>query len=86
MLKQQIIQKARLERKKICLTFIHLEKAFNKVPRVKLWEILKQIYVEVKMIEIIQNIYSHNINCVISNGGETKEFTTKRGYKPLSGW
>lgn len=39
---KQLIQKASTEQKKVYLAFIDVEKAFDKVPREKLWNILRE--------------------------------------------
>lgn len=78
---KQLIQKASSEQKKVYLAFIDLEKAFDKVPREKLWNILRERGVDGKIRRIIQKIYDNNTNAVIANNLESDTFKTKEGLR-----
>uniref|UniRef100_V5GWZ6 Retrovirus-related Pol polyprotein n=1 Tax=Anoplophora glabripennis TaxID=217634 RepID=V5GWZ6_ANOGL len=74
-----------MKQNKIFLAFIDLEKAFDKVPREKVWESLNKRGVNEKTIRIIQNIYKNNINFVIRNNMKSDAFTTKESLRQGGG-
>lgn len=82
---KQIIEKRTQQQKKTYLAFIDLEKAFDRVPREKLWNILENRGVEHKTIRIIQKIYKNNKNKVISHNRSSEEFITCEGLRQGGG-
>ena len=82
---KQIIEKAQKEKKQIYLGFIDLEKAFDRVPRKKIWEILRKRGVEPKIIRLVQIICSGNMNAIIHRNQKSETFTTKEGLRQGGG-
>lgn len=67
------------------MAFIDLEKAFDKVPRNKMWNILSKRGIDNKLIRIIRNMYVNNRNMVISNNRISEPFTTTDGLRQGGG-
>lgn len=82
---KQIIEKKRREDKTLYLGFIDLEKAFDKVPRRKLWKILRNRGVSAKITRIIQTIYENNTNRIIYNNQKSETFKTSEGLRQGGG-
>lgn len=61
--------------------FIDLEKAFDTVPRSKLWKILSSRGINSKIIRIIRKIYENNTNAVIFRGMKSDTFKTEEGLR-----
>jgi hypothetical protein len=58
---QQLIQKRTSVGEETQLALIDLEKAYDSVPRCKLWEILTEISIDPELVEVIMEIYDNNI-------------------------
>lgn len=82
---KQIIEKSVVQEKTVFMGFIDLEKAFDKVPRERLWEILERRGINKKIIRIIKNIYENNTNSVISQNRRSEPFNTKEGLRQGGG-
>lgn len=78
---KQIIEKKREKRKNVYLAFIDLEKAFDKVPREKLWQIMRKRKINEKMVKNIESIYKHNKSYVRTRNMNSTTFTTKEGIR-----
>lgn len=46
------------------MTFIDMEKAFDSVPRNKLWDAIKRVHLDNKWIGLIKRIYSNRKACI----------------------
>ena len=78
---KQIAEKARQEERIVYLAFIDLEKAFDMVPREKIWTILRERGVNNKLRRVMRNIYNCNVNSVIKDNMRSKPFKTERGLR-----
>lgn len=82
---EQIAYKAMQEKKRIYAAFIDLEKAFDTIPREKLWKMLEERGVNGKTLRIIKTIYKLNVNNIIYNNKRSKPFTTTGGLRQGGG-
>lgn len=82
---KQLEEKRHLENKNTYLAFIDLEKAFDTVPREKVWKGLKEKGIHQKTIEIIQDLYETNINFIIKNNMKSVGFRTSIGLRQGGG-
>lgn len=78
---KQIIDKTKMKRGTAYMAFIDLEKAFDKVPRTLVWEILENKGVDKKLNKVIQSLYKNTINLVIYKNMKSKVFRTKEGLR-----
>lgn len=76
-----IIDNVKRENKEVYLAFLDLEKAFDRVPRDKLWKILSQRNVEKQLIEAIESLYNNSRNYVRTNNQQSEEFLTTYGLR-----
>jgi hypothetical protein len=58
---QQLIEKRTSVGEETHLALIGLEKAYDSVPRCRLWEILTEISIDPESVEVIMEIYDNNI-------------------------
>lgn len=78
---QQLIEKRISRDQELHLTFIDIKKAYDNVPRNKLWYVLKEIGVSTGIIELIQELYSSNV-AYIKQGLELSEpIQTTKGLR-----
>ena len=54
---RQVMEKGIEKRRELLMAFIDLEKAYDRVNRVKLWEALKQAQVGEGLVRAIQSLY-----------------------------
>lgn len=78
---KQIIEKVRKNKRTAYFVFIDLVKAFDKVRRKKLWEILEKRGVDSGLLQSIQSIYKKNVNFVIRQNMRSAEFETRDGLR-----
>lgn len=78
---KQIIDKTLLSNTQAYFAFVDLEKAFDKVNRRKLWEILKKRRVSEQLIETIKSVYAENLNYVIYKNLKSEPFGTSEGLR-----
>uniref|UniRef100_A0A1Y1MCV0 Reverse transcriptase domain-containing protein n=1 Tax=Photinus pyralis TaxID=7054 RepID=A0A1Y1MCV0_PHOPY len=78
---KQIIQKTAQKKSNACFAFIDLEKAFDKVPRKKVWKILYENGINGKLIRVVQSLYQNSKNRVIKGNLKSESFTTKAGLR-----
>ena len=67
------------------LGFIDLVKAFDTVPRDKLWEILHERGISTKIVRLIQTIYKTNSNIVAVQDRTSNPFSTLAGLRQGGG-
>lgn len=71
-----------IERKKTAyLAFIDMEKAFDRVPRAKIWKCLRKREVSNKLIKVAKSLYKRTRNCVISKNLKSEPFITNEGVR-----
>lgn len=78
---KQIMSKTIEYNKSAFFAFVDLEKAFDKAPREKIWEILKARNVPPKLLRAIKSIYRNTRNYVVSNNATSEEFKTTKGLR-----
>lgn len=78
---KQIIEKRDQQNKKLYLAFIDLEKAFDTVPREKVWKGLEERKIHKKIIRKIKDIYETNINYIIKDNLRSSGFKTEKGLR-----
>ena len=82
---KQIIEKVAQHGRAVFMGFIDLKKAFDTVPRDRLWDILRDRGIDRKLIRMIKHIYRDNTNCVIQHGKTSEAFTTNEGLRQGGG-
>lgn len=82
---QQIIRKKKEKSKSVYLAFLDMEKAFDRVPRKKIWESLHRRGADGKLIKSIQSLYKRTQNYVISKNRKSELFTTQEGLRQGGG-
>lgn len=82
---KQLIEKRRPQNKSLYLAFIDIKKAFDTVPRAKVWESLKERGIHGKMVRVIENIYRYNTNQIIKNNMKSEGFVTGKGLRQGGG-
>ena len=60
--------------KELVMTFLDIEKAYDSVPRGKIWETLERKEIGKQTIEIIQAMYGRSFSCVQTQVGRTEWF------------
>lgn len=78
---KQIIEKTHLSKTKAYFAFIDLEKAFDRVNRKRMWDILVERGVNKKLIQAIKSIYKRGIHYVNSNNRKSETFESKGGLR-----
>ena len=71
---QQIFEKSGEYAKEIHACFVDLEKAYDHIPRDKLWAVLLQYSIDGQLLTIIKSLYMHSEVCVRVNSAMTKPF------------
>ena len=69
------------QKKKLIVTFIDYEKAFDKVDHGLLWQKLGQAKVTGKVLRVIQDLYQKTKACVRVNGELTETFHCNIGVR-----
>ena len=78
---KQVTEKLLEHNRKAFIAFVDLEKAFDSVPRQKVWLCLKNRNVDQKLINIAQSLYKCTKNQVIYNNNVSEEFITREGLR-----
>jgi hypothetical protein len=76
---RQMMEKYRRQRKKMHVVFVDLEKAYDRVPRELLWEVLEKRGVSERYISIIKDMYRGARSSVRSTAGLSGSFEVKIG-------
>ena len=77
------------KRRRGCLQYLYMEKAYDKVWRADLWATLKAYGVRSRLLGSIKSLYKESKACVRVEGNLTEEFVVEQGLKqgcPLSPW
>lgn len=62
-----------------------MEKAFDKVPRAKIWESLERREIDVNLRNAIMSLYKRNVKYVISRNLISEAFLTTEGVRQGGG-
>ena len=84
---ERIIETVRYRNQKLFLGFLDLEKAYDKVNRDKLFDILRRYGICDRFVDVLQRIYKGSKVKFVWKGIETEWFETKSGVRqgcPLS--
>ncbi len=78
---QSLISNAKKSKKKLYCCFVDFKKAFDSVPRQRLWEILSSIGVQGDILACLRSIYAQDEACVLTQAGLTDTFRCTAGVK-----
>ena len=78
---KQIVEKAREKEHRVCVGFIELEKAYDRVNREVLWQVLRLYDVRGKLLREFKSICVDSLDCVRVKGGESKQFRIDSGVR-----
>ena len=78
---KQIGEKAKKKKCKMYVGFIDLEKAYDRVNRETLWQVLRMCDVGGKLLSGIKSMYVDSSDCVRIKGGVSEQFTIDRGVR-----
>ena len=76
---KQMIEKYREGQKDICVTFIDLEKAYDRVPREDIWRTMRERLVPAKYVKLVQYMYTGCRTKVRTVAGECSKFNVEVG-------
>ena len=76
---RQMAEKYREKKRDMHMTFIDLEKAYDRIPRQELWRCLREKLVPEKYVRLIQEMYRDARTSVKSAVGNTESFGVKVG-------
>ena len=69
---KQISEKAGEKKRRVYVSFIDLEKTYDRVNREVLWQVLKGYDVEGKLLSGIKSMYVNTSVCIIVKGDESE--------------
>jgi exonuclease III len=78
---RQVFEKSWEFAQPVFMTFVDLEKAYDRVPRDELWECLREYEVDGELIRAIQSLYKRSSACVRVNGIKSTSFTVGVGLR-----
>ena len=81
----QTIELYREGQKDICVTFIDLEKAYDRVPREEIWRTIRERLVPEKYVKLVQDMYTGCRTKVCTVAGESSKFNVDVGLRQGSG-
>jgi hypothetical protein len=76
---RQLMEKYREQRKDLHMTFIDLEKAYDKVTRNIIWWALQKHKISTKYITLIKNMYDNVVTNVRTSDGDSNDFPINIG-------
>ena len=76
---RQMMEKYRSKRKKMHIVFVDLEKAYDRVPRELIWEVLTKKSVSGRYIEVIKDMYEDVRTSVKTVSGVSESFEVRIG-------
>ena len=76
---KQTIEQYREGQKDICVTFIDLEKAYDRVPREEIWRTMRERLVPEKYVKLVQDMYTGCRTKVRTIAGESSKFNVEVG-------
>jgi hypothetical protein len=78
---QALIKDAHKSKKKLYCCFVDFKKAFDSVPRQRLWEVLSSVGVQGDILECLKSMYAQDEACVLTQAGLTDAFRCTIGVK-----
>ena len=76
---KQTIEQYREGQKDICVTFIDLEKSYDRVPREEIWRTMRERLVPEKYVKLVQDMYTGCRTTVRTVAGESSKFNVEVG-------
>ena len=76
---KQTIEQYREGQKDICVTFIDLEKAYDRVPREEIWRTMRERLVPEKYVKLVQDMYTGCRTKVRTVAGVSSKFNVEVG-------
>ena len=76
---RMLMEKYREGQRKLRCVFVHLEKAYDRVPREELWYCMRKSGMGKKYVQLVQDIYEGNETVVRCAIGTTASFKVKVG-------
>ncbi|EYC37298.1 hypothetical protein Y032_0808g2454 [Ancylostoma ceylanicum] len=76
---RQVMEKYREKNKTYHVAFLDLEKAYDRLPRTALWEVMRERGIPEYMVKIVQDMYEGATARVRSGHGTTSKFTIAVG-------
>ena len=76
-----LMEKSNKTRKKMCIAFVDLRKAYDTVKRDKLWEVLQEVGFGRKFISIVQGLYQGHRKTVMVGSEPSRPIVCARGLK-----
>jgi hypothetical protein len=77
----QLLEKSWAFGKEVYLCFVDLEKAYDRVPRGKLWECLQEYGIDGQLLRAIKSLYSDCKSCVRIAGKLSEQFNVSCGLR-----
>ena len=65
----------------VYMTFVDLEKAYDRVPRDKLWECLREYGLDGELLQAVRSLYKLSSACVRVHGSKSNPFTVGVGLR-----
>ena len=65
---RQIKEKCREQNQNLCILFVYLTKAFDRVGREGLWAILLKLGCPLRLLNIIRSFHDRRMTCIVENG------------------
>ena len=78
---RMVLEKAWEYAKPVYSCFVDLEKAYDRVPRGKLWSVLQEYGIDGSLMRAIQSLYTNCSSCVRVNGSKSTPFTVGVGLR-----
>ena len=78
---KEIIEHARKSNKKYYVVFLDIEKAYDTVDRKVLWEIMRRIGIEKKIIRIMESLYENTKDIFYIGDLNIEEVKSERGLR-----
>ena len=78
---RMVLEKAWEYGKSVYSCFVDLEKAYDRVPRGKLWSVLQEYGIDGPLLGAIQSLYTNCSSCVRVNGSKSTPFTVGVGLR-----
>ena len=78
---KQIIEKKSAMNQEVHITFIDLQKAYDTVPIIKLWEVLHESRINAALIKAVQNLYHGGKSQIKTVNGLSEEISITKGLR-----
>lgn len=78
---KQIIEKRMARNQEVHITFIDLQKAYDIVPLMKLWEVLQESNINYTLIKALRNLYKDSRSRTKQNNRLSMEFSISKGLR-----